>query len=360
MSSEKYTTEPKMKYKIFISYSQGDNWLAFSIAKELEKCGVEVFLDNLEIQLGEVNDLKILNKLLDCNELWVLVTPTRQVLGTLTQPYVWLETGVAWGRNIPIVPILINISASSLSKDKDIPLFLKKRRGVEWHDDHQRKELLDLTRQKAKRKAISYIRALLYIEAEGGLEALDVANYLKALNDAYNRICYFNYLETFRFMDIEEYHSYLMNVDSLETDYGEFLNEDLGHLDAGHVHEWSTNLIVREVHLSSPGFWSFLGALNPLEALRNFLNDRHERQKDRKYRELAEASKLELENRLLEVSYLDKILNLTPYRDLPPEKLNQIVEPFIRKSLLTLGEYQDRRLLGKAHVKLTSNDSSSI
>ena len=31
----------------------------------------------------------------------------------------------------------------------------------------------------------------------------------------------------------------------------------------------------------SPGFWEFLGSLNPLEVIRRYLNDRHERAKDR-------------------------------------------------------------------------------
>lgn len=43
------------------------------------------------------------------------------------------------------------------------------------------------------------------------------------------------------------------------------------------------------VELHSPGFWDFLGKLNPLEVLRQYINDRHERQKDREYRSPASA-----------------------------------------------------------------------
>lgn len=361
-----------MKYKIFISYSAIDRLIAYSIGNELKRCGAEVFLGTLEIGFRENIEQEILDNLLSCNELWVLVNPTRQVLkmnqaisdivpGSLNSAYVWLETGVAWARNIPIVPILVGISASSFIENEDIPLFLKRKQLIEWQDNYQRDALLNSISLKVKRKRISYKRALLYIEAEGEVEALDVSNYLEALNDAYNRICYFNYLETFRFKDIEEYLRYFMHIDSLEADYERFLKEDFGsNLNAKHEYEWSTKLIIREVHLSSPGFWSFLGALNPLEVLRNLLNDQHERRKDRKYREQAEARKLELENRLLEVSYLDKLLNLPPNRNIPAEKLNKIVEPFIRKSLLTLEEYQDRKLLGKAQVKLISDDPPSL
>jgi hypothetical protein len=38
-------------------------------------------------------------------------------------------------------------------------------------------------------------------------------------------------------------------------------------------------LILASVSINSPGYWDFIGALNPLEVLRKYLNDRHERQK---------------------------------------------------------------------------------
>lgn len=59
-------------------------------------------------------------------------------------------------------------------------------------------------------------------------------------------------------------------------------------------------LVIAEVDLHSPGFWNFLGNLNPLEVIRQYINDRHERRKDKRYRESAEARKLELENLKLE------------------------------------------------------------
>jgi hypothetical protein len=58
----------------------------------------------------------------------------------------------------------------------------------------------------------------------------------------------------------------------------------------------SDPLVVSRVELSSPGFWEFFGSLNPLEVLRKYLNDRHERRKDDEYRSDAERQRLELEN----------------------------------------------------------------
>ena len=97
--------------------------------------------------------------LMDCNELWVLVSPTSQSIrlnqemcnikrGSIERPYVWLETGAAWYRKIPIVPLLQNISISDLRKDEDIPLVIKSRRCVELSNPHQCKELLESVREK--------------------------------------------------------------------------------------------------------------------------------------------------------------------------------------------------------------------
>ena len=59
-------------------------------------------------------------------------------------------------------------------------------------------------------------------------------------------------------------------------------------------------LVLDGVSLSSPGAWDFLGKLNPLDVIRQYLTDRHERRKDKEYREAHENRKLYLENKLLE------------------------------------------------------------
>src|SRR5580700_4283093 len=43
----------------------------------------------------------------------------------------------------------------------------------------------------------------------------------------------------------------------------------------------SERLVLDAVEIASPGFWEFLGSLNPLEVIRKYLSDRHERRKDR-------------------------------------------------------------------------------
>ena len=72
----------------------------------------------------------------------------------------------------------------------------------------------------------------------------------------------------------------------------------------------SEQLVLSAVSLASPGFWEFLGTLNPLEILRKYLNDRHERRKDRDYRESAERRRLELENLTLESRVLSERIRI--------------------------------------------------
>ncbi len=55
-------------------------------------------------------------------------------------------------------------------------------------------------------------------------------------------------------------------------------------------------LIIRSFRMNSPGVFEFIGSLNPLEVLRNYLNDRHKRRQDRAFREDAEEDHLANEN----------------------------------------------------------------
>jgi hypothetical protein len=72
----------------------------------------------------------------------------------------------------------------------------------------------------------------------------------------------------------------------------------------------SEQLVLSAVSLGSPGFWEFLGALTPLEVLRKYLNDRHERRKDRDYRESADKRARELQNAALENEVISRRIEL--------------------------------------------------
>lgn len=107
---------------IFVSHSGPDTWIAKQIAREIEARGGTPFLDEAEVDAGADFEGDILNFLERAHELVVLLTPW-----ALERPYVWAEIGAAWGRRIPIVALLLGITASELQTRPGVPVLLKKR-----------------------------------------------------------------------------------------------------------------------------------------------------------------------------------------------------------------------------------------
>jgi len=79
-------------------------------------------LDEAEVDAGADFEEEILKFLERAHELVVLLTPW-----ALDRPYVWAEIGAAWGRRIPIVALLLGITAAELQARPDVPVLLKKR-----------------------------------------------------------------------------------------------------------------------------------------------------------------------------------------------------------------------------------------
>jgi hypothetical protein len=107
-------------------------------------------------------------------------------------------------------------------------------------------------------------------------------------------------------------------------------------------------LVVSRVMLSSPGFWEFLGSLNPLEVLRQYLNDRHERRKDDRFRSPAEAERLAIENASRKLDVVRQYLDLQrEYADElgAVQGLQDEIVGAIRPALERLGEVDDRKLI---------------
>lgn len=111
-------------------------------------------------------------------------------------------------------------------------------------------------------------------------------------------------------------------------------------------------LDLRRISIQSPGFWEFIGGLNPLQQLREFLNDRHERRKDHEYRELAEKERLRLDNELLQRQILEKensILReqLVIMREigLGDAEIRQFIWSRLGVPLSQLGRHQDNGLI---------------
>jgi hypothetical protein len=49
-------------------------------------------------------------------------------------------------------------------------------------------------------------------------------------------------------------------------------------------------LVLEHVRIESPGFWEFVASLNPLQQIREYLNDRHRRRQDGEFRDASEEN----------------------------------------------------------------------
>ena len=112
-----------------------------------------------------------------------------------------------------------------------------------------------------------------------------------------------------------------------------------------------TPLRISAVQLQSPGFWEFVGSLNPMEVLRKYLGDRHERRKDREWREPLEAEKLRLENERLRTQVVSDRVELLQKVGVPKALIRQAVASHVTQPLATLDPFQDSGLIGGVLVK---------
>jgi hypothetical protein len=109
-------------------------------------------------------------------------------------------------------------------------------------------------------------------------------------------------------------------------------------------------LILKSVELRSPGDWEFLGKLNPLEVIRLYLQDRHERRKDKAYREPAERRALELDNKLKEAQLLSTQIDTARKMGATDDDLRPMLERFIWHPLAQLDRFQDEGIAGETSV----------
>lgn len=111
-----------MSYLIFISHSSEDTWIAKKLSLDCGSAGAKTFLDEAQIAVGANFEDDILDALRNSNELVVLITPW-----AIKRPYVWLEIGAAWYKGIPIIVLLLGVSASEFQEKATVPVVLKQR-----------------------------------------------------------------------------------------------------------------------------------------------------------------------------------------------------------------------------------------
>lgn len=119
-------------------------------------------------------------------------------------------------------------------------------------------------------------------------------------------------------------------------------------------------LRISRVVVESPGFWEFLGNLSPLEVLRKYLCDRHERKKDTAYRNRQEMEKGELELAKLGLEVVGEEISILQSLGVPEEKIRKALFDHIDKPLRALDEVQDKGLAQDAHFLSPNNNHQFV
>lgn len=114
---------------VFISHGGEDTWVAQKIANDVSELGGRSFLDRANVEIGAEFEDRIRDFLDRTHELIVLFTPW-----SLDRPYVWMEIGIAWGRNIPVVVVLHGITPDEFLNRPTTPVFLKKHIVIRLND----------------------------------------------------------------------------------------------------------------------------------------------------------------------------------------------------------------------------------
>lgn len=99
-------------YKVFVSHGSSDLWIAGQISKELQTLGASPFLDQTNIPKGSPNLNTIIRDEISLSrELIALFTPWSAI-----RSWVWIEIGIAWNREIPILAVFYGMEFDDLEK----------------------------------------------------------------------------------------------------------------------------------------------------------------------------------------------------------------------------------------------------
>jgi hypothetical protein len=117
-------------------------------------------------------------------------------------------------------------------------------------------------------------------------------------------------------------------------------------------------LRLSRIVIESPGFWDAIGAFSPLETIRHYLNDRHERRKDREYRESLEAERLQLEKDKLRTEIVKARVGLLRDVGVPEDRIRTALTHYVVIPLAELEKHQDSGLIDGAEVIDTEESGS--
>lgn len=207
--------------------------------------------------------------------------------------------------------------------------------------------------------------ALIRFHGNGDVRLAQVSGFLSALEETYSGISlFFTAVDAIRDWPRYPYwelppHRRPALLGSFRGPTGRFNARDL-RLSA--QTPTRSRLVLKAVRLESPGWWDIFGKLNPLEVIRQGLNDRHERKKDNDYRSAAEREKglLEnekgmLENEILRTEAIAGRIALARDLGLSDEQLAPLINDLLVAPIRSLEKFQDRGIVTTAESSQRRN-----
>lgn len=189
--------------------------------------------------------------------------------------------------------------------------------------------------EMTKHKELSDSKVILIIKASELGEVQRIARLLLDIQFAYDNIILFEKVVDY----IEQTHQERGNLPKL----GSVINMC--------TYEGIEPLILNRVNIQSPGFWEFIGSLNPLEQIRKYINERHERNKDRRYRMRQEEMLQELEIEKYKTQNIKDRIEILKSLGYKPKEIRELVKYFIEEPLERLGRHQDQHLIDDADTR---------
>ena len=117
---------------------------------------------------------------------------------------------------------------------------------------------------------------------------------------------------------------------------------------------------MHRVNINSPGIWEFLGKLNPLEVVRQYLCDLHERKKDRQYRNVLERDRLALENASLRLTIVKDALTIARVNDINPDDAREIIDRLVLQPLASLDNYPASGIAYDAKTRAVKKEDARV
>jgi hypothetical protein len=205
--------------------------------------------------------------------------------------------------------------------------------------------------------------AILRIQGEAGMRVTDVRDYLARLEHAYNSVLAFEQTISAAERLARRWHGPIFTFDpfgwpSLPPRAGRLSSSWPPSQEViASVIPARDRLVLRAARFESPGFWEFAGTLNPLEVIRQYLKDRHDRQRDQAYRDAAEARRLELENNLLENRVIRERVELAKSLGATDSDLAPLINELVYRPLRGLNGPQDEGMIDSAELTQEVNKS---